>query len=72
MTSYKRGWRKSGPTRVPVAKDSDMGKTMGIRKDSVIIADKINTVSPDLISGRLESCPLMSVVDDALKAALQL
>ena len=64
-------WRK-GASRVPVAKDSQAGRDMGILKDSFIIADKISTVTPDVVERQLGACSNMADVDDALRAALQL
>ncbi len=64
-------WRQ-GASRVPVALDSQAGRDMGILRDSVIVADKINTVSPEVVLKQIGACPIMTAVDEALRVALRL
>lgn len=59
-----------GETRVTVLKDSDLGKAMGIRLDSVVVADNLATVEDQIIDKKIGHCLDMEAVNTALKKAL--
>ena len=63
ITSTQRG----GPGRVAVAKDSDIGRTMGLMMDSTILLDILQSTEQSLIEKRIGICPEMEVVDKALR-----
>ncbi|MEP0855553.1 type II toxin-antitoxin system PemK/MazF family toxin [Trichocoleus sp. DQ-U1] len=61
-----------GETRVTVLKDSDLGKAMGIRIDSVVVADNLATVEDEIIDKKIGHCSDIEAVNTALKKALGL
>jgi mRNA interferase MazF len=63
---------RSGPTRVHVRRESPEGKAMGILMDSVIVTDNLATVLDREIDQQIGRCPVMPVVDQALRMALGL
>lgn len=63
---------RAGETRVIVLKDSDLGKAMGILRDSVVVADNLATVEDQIIDKKIGHCSDMEAVDTALKKALGL
>jgi mRNA interferase MazF len=64
-------WRK-GPTRVHVQAQSEAGKAMGIKVDSVVVCDNLATVLTAQIDEVIGRCPTMKEVDESLRAALAL
>lgn len=63
---------RRGPSRVLVRRESGEGRAMGLRADSLIVADHLATVEMipgDEVIGR---CPAMGRVDAALRAILGL
>lgn len=63
---------RKGPSRVSIEKNSIEGKQMGVLADSVIMADKIATISSEMINKKIGSCPCMENVEKALKVILGL
>jgi mRNA interferase MazF len=63
---------RQGETRVTVLKDSDLGRAMGIRMDSVVVADNLATVEDQIIDKKIGHCSEMATVNTALKKALGL
>ena len=61
-----------GITRVHFKYQSQEAKTMGLRTDSVIVADNLATVLDREIDKTIGYCPVMPVVDVALKLTLGL
>jgi mRNA-degrading endonuclease toxin of MazEF toxin-antitoxin module len=63
-----------GETRVALLKESDLGKAMGIRLDSVVVADNLATVEDQIIDKKIDKkighCSDMEAVNTALKKAL--
>lgn len=68
ITTTPRG----GPSRVAVAAASPEGQAMGLPNDSVIVADNVVTVLDKAVIRVLGACPVMSQVDQALRAILRL
>jgi mRNA interferase MazF len=63
---------RTGPTRLPVEKNSEDGQSMGILSDSVVVTDQIQTVEAKAIDKAIGRCQRMDEVDAALKTALGL
>lgn len=63
---------RQGKTRVAIAMNSDVGIKMGLRTDSIIVADNLGTVRLSEIYKVIGLCEAMQDVDLALKFALQL
>lgn len=63
---------RSGPTRVSVAKNSDLGKQMGILSNSVVVADNLATVLEREIDKVIGKCVETAAVDHALRKVLAL
>lgn len=64
--------RRTGPTRVFFTMNSAAGKAMGLRTDSVVVADSVMTLEDKEIYIKLGHCPTMHLVDDALRITLGL
>jgi mRNA interferase MazF len=63
---------RQGPARVPVAANSSPAKQMGLRLESVIYCDVVQTIETRHINRVVGSCPLMAEVNDALRVSLDL
>ncbi len=63
---------RTGPTRVFVPKNSELGKHMGIIQDSVVVADNLATVQDREIEKVIGRCSDPAPVDQALRAVLGL
>lgn len=63
---------RPGRCNVEIQQGSPEFVAMGLLHDSLVVADKLNTVEPFLIKGKLGTCPVMESVDDALRRALGL
>ncbi len=63
---------RTGPTRIHVRQSDPNGQTMGLRTDSMIVADNLATVLDREIYKRIGHCPTMPHVDQALKLTLGL
>lgn len=63
---------RTGPTRVQVRRESPEGRAMGVLTDSAIVADNLATVLDREIDQRIGLCPIMPVVDQALRMILAL
>lgn len=61
---------RTGETRVTVLKNSDLGKAMGILKDSVVVADNLTTIEDQIIYGKIGHCSDIGAVNTALKKTL--
>lgn len=61
-----------GDTRVHFQEQSQNGKTMGLRSDSVVVTDNLATVLDREIDKTIGYCPAMPMVDAALKQTLGL
>jgi len=59
-------------TRVFVGRETSVGRTMGLRTDSMIVADNIATVLPRQIDRVIGRCTAMREVGDALRRVLRL
>ena len=64
--------KKTGRTRLTVLSDSDSGRKMGLRSDSVIVADNIATVQEREMDKVIGNCAEMETVDQALRITLAL
>lgn len=63
---------RTGPTRVLVQENSEIGKHMGIISDSVIVADNLATVLEREIDKVIGNCVETAAVDQALRKVLAL
>ena len=59
-----------GETRVTVLKNSDLGKAMGIRIDSVVVTDNLATIENQIIDKKVGHCSDMEAINTALKKTL--
>jgi mRNA interferase MazF len=64
--------KRKGATRVLILQNSLLGKDMGIRTDSVIVADNLRTTEDYLIDKKIGHCSDMEAVNTALKKTLGL
>ena len=64
--------QRTGPSRIPIKKDSGDGQLMGLLTDSVIVADNLATVLHKEVDKVIGHCPNMSEIDRALKKVLDL
>ncbi len=65
--------RRAGhPSRVEVTRASPEGREMGLRTDSVVMADNLATVLETEIDRVIGRCSDMHLVDDALRCTLAL
>ncbi len=62
----------SGSTRILVKKSSTAGRRMKLKKDSVVMTDNIVTVLDDELETMVGYCPIMHLVDNALRTTLGL
>ena len=63
---------RTGVTRVFVRKETPAGRAMGLRTDSVIVADNIATVLPRHLDRVIGRCTSMREVGEALRCVLRL
>lgn len=63
---------RKGETRVLVRKESREGRNMGLRTDSVIVADNITTIVDREFDRVIGRCTVMSKLDKALRRILRL
>jgi mRNA interferase MazF len=63
---------RRGETRVTIFRNSELGKAMGLRMDSVVVADNLATVEEAVIDRKIGHCLDMEAIDIALKKALGL
>nr|WP_207787859.1 type II toxin-antitoxin system PemK/MazF family toxin [Candidatus Thiosymbion oneisti] len=63
---------RTGQTRVLVQKDSDLGKCMGLRMDSVVVTDNLVTVLEREMDKVIGKCGEMGLVENALRTTLAL
>ena len=63
---------RTGTTRVHFQQQSKTGQTMGLRSDSAVVTDNLATVLDREVDKIIGHCPLMPLVDDALKQTLGL
>jgi mRNA interferase MazF len=59
-----------GETRVTVLQNSDLGKAMGIRTDSVVVTDNLATIENEMIDKKIGHCSDMAAINMALKKTL--
>lgn len=64
--------QRTGPTRVPISRDSDDGRRMGLLDDSVVVTDQTQTVEAKALEKAIGDCGCMDTIDAALKRALGL
>ncbi len=69
ITSNKE---RTGATRIVIGERDPAALTMGLRTDSVIVADNLATVKEREIDKAIGHCPIMPQVDRALKLTLGL
>ena len=63
---------RTGSTRLKIKQGDAAGQSMGLRTDSVVVADNLATVLEREIDKRIGHYPLMPNVDAALKITLGL
>jgi len=63
---------RTGPTRVGFRRLSPEGRAMGLRTDSVVMADNLATVLDREVDKVIGRCPTMAAVDAALRRTLGL
>lgn len=63
---------RTGPTRITIPQCDPAAQTMGLRTDSVVVADNLATVLDREIDKSIGHCPLMMKIDQALKLSLGL
>ncbi len=63
---------RTGETRVLITLSSPEGKSMGLLTDSVIVTDNLATVHEKAIARVIGACPVMDLVDAALRKTLAL
>lgn len=63
---------RTGETRVTIQKDSPAGQCMGLRTDSVVVADDLVTLLDREIDRAIGTCPVMDQIDTSLRRALGL
>lgn len=63
---------RTGPTRVAIPRASLAGRQMGLRTDSVIVADALATVLDRELASTIGSCPVMEQIDATLRRTLDL
>jgi len=63
---------RTGPTRLAVTMSSPSEKSMGLRTDSYIVCDKIQTVNCARFEKIISQCPIMDEVQARLKLVLNL
>ena len=59
--------QRTGPTRVTIKKDSLLGKGMGIKTDSVIVADNLATVLEREMDKVIGKCSDLGPIEHALR-----
>ena len=62
--------RRRGPSCVAVHRDSELGRSMGLVADSVVVLHRLATVEAEEIDQIIGTCPDMSSIDVALRVAL--
>jgi mRNA interferase MazF len=63
---------RTGPSRVPVTKNSSLGQAMGLLTDSVVVTDNLATVLEREFDKAIGCCNGMPAVDQALRTTLNL
>lgn len=63
---------RTGTTRVSVAHNTDLGKQMGLLKDSVVVTDNIATVKNYMIGSKIGHCSDIEAINAALRESLGL
>ena len=61
-----------GPSRIAIAAESSTGKAMGLRMNSVMLVDIIQTVEFSMVERLIGRCPSMDEVDSVLRLVLNL
>jgi len=64
--------QRIGPTRVPIQAQSDVGESVGIKIDSVVVCANLATVLYSQIDEVIGHCPKMQGIEAALRAVLDL
>lgn len=64
--------KRTGRTRIHVAKSSAAGRQMGLLADSVIVVDDLATVFDYEVDKKIGSCPEMSNIETALRVLFDL
>jgi len=64
--------KRTGPTRVAVRKESPLGRQMGLRTDSVIVADNLATVLEREMDKIIGKCTDLCAVENALRKTFAL
>ncbi len=63
---------RTGETRILLTRASQAGRRMGLLANSMIVCDVPQTVATDAVLRTLGDCPVMTDVDEALRATLAL
>jgi len=63
---------RTGPTRVRVPKDSDLGRNMGLLTDSVVVADNLATILEQEMDKIIGKCCDLNPVENALRKTFAL
>ena len=64
--------QRTGSTRVQIDPNSEPGKAMGIKIDSVVVCDNLATVLHSQIDKVIGHCPKMQDIEAALRTVLDL
>jgi mRNA interferase MazF len=64
--------KRTGPTRVPITCQSELGQSMGLQMDSVVMTDNLATIKENLFIRKIGHCSDMSAIDRALGQAFGL
>lgn len=64
--------KRTGSTRVPVSKYSDLGRQMGLQTDSVVVADNLTTILEREMDKIIGKCIDFRLVEDALRKTFAL
>ena len=64
--------KRTGVTRVPIDCDSELGRSMGLMMDSVVMTDNLATIKEQAFIKKIGHCSDMSAIDEALSNAFGL
>lgn len=64
--------KRTGPTRIPVPRESPLGRQMGLKTNSVIVADNLSTVLEREMDKVIGKCTDLRSVENALRKTFAL
>ncbi|MCY7406075.1 MAG: type II toxin-antitoxin system PemK/MazF family toxin [Alkalinema sp. CAN_BIN05] len=62
--------KRTGVTRVPIDCNSDLGRSMGLMMDSVVMTDNLATIKEHAFIKKIGHCSDMTAIDAALSNSL--